>query len=243
MSPATRSELQKLRTTRSLWLVPTVGAAVLVLAAAAFITKGSEADVGTRLSDYGPLRFGATNVGLLLIVFGIRLFGDEAHHRTMASTFLATPRRSRVLAAKAAVAAAVVAAFCAVVVIAVLAVTAAGVRSRDLDMTFDLAATAGLVGRGAAVMMLLVLLGLAVGTAVGNRSLALVGTIVWFALGETVVGGVLDIARFLPGAVADEVVSGGSGDGLGPVAAAATLVAYVAVGFAVAVVALRRDVA
>ena len=243
MSPATCSELRKLRTTRSLWLVPTVGAAVLVLAAAVFITKGPEADIGMRLSEYGPLRFGATNVGLLLIVFGIRLFGDEAHHRTLASTFLATPRRPRVLAAKAAVAMAVVAAFCAVVDIAVLAVTAAGVRSRDLDMTFDLAATAGLIGRGAAVMVLLSLLGLAVGTAVRNRSVALVGTLVWFAFGETVVGGVFHIARFLPGAVADEVVAGGTSDGLGPFAAAAALLAYVAVGCAVAVAALRRDVA
>jgi hypothetical protein len=243
MTGAARSELRKLLATRSLWLVPAGGAAVLVLVAGVFASQAAPADIGDRLSDYGPLRFGAGNIGLLLMLFGIRLFGDETHHRTLASTYLATPRRSHVLAAKAATAVAVVLAFCAVVDVGVLGVTAVALGPRDLDMTLDIGATAGLIGRGAVAMSLLVLLGVAAGAAVRNRSVALVGLVVWFALGEEVAGGLLHIDRFLPGAVADELVAGGRAHGLGVVAASAALVAYVAVAASVARFALRRDVA
>ena len=63
MTGAARSELRKLLATRSLWLLPVGGAAVVLLAAAVFASQAAPADIGDRLSDYGPLRFGAGNIG------------------------------------------------------------------------------------------------------------------------------------------------------------------------------------
>ena len=85
MNPILRSELRKLRFTRSLSALPLAGIAISVVAATVLITSFKAPDIASRLSDHGPLRFGPTNVGLLLLLFGVRLFTDETNHRTLAS--------------------------------------------------------------------------------------------------------------------------------------------------------------
>lgn len=237
-----RSELRKLRFTRSLLAIVIGGVAISVLAAFVLMTWIDAREIATTLSEHGPLRFGATNVGLILLVFGIRLFGDETHHRTITPTFLATPDRRAVLVAKTLVAAGVAIVVCLVIWVAVLAVTAAGVAGRDLDMTVDAGATAALFVRVTSAMALISMLAVALAAASRNRTAALVGGIVWLALVEDVVGGLLRIHEYLPFATVGSLVAGGTADGLGTAASAAVLAGWTALLFVVATASLRRDV-
>lgn len=238
MSATFRAELRKLRYTRSLLAVPLAGLIVSVAAATVLMAWIESSAISDRLSDHGPLRFGATNLGLVVFVFGARLFADETHHHTYTSTLLAQPRRSRVLLAKSVIAAGASLALTLAVWALVLPVTAAGVAGRDLTMVVDVSATLALLGRAAAAMVLIALLAVAVAVAIGNRTVALVAGIVWIALVEDIAGAVLRNPELLPADAVDRLVAGTS-----PIAAAAVLAGWTALAHLVAVVSLRRDVA
>jgi hypothetical protein len=242
MNDILRAELRKLRYTRSLWAIPAAGVLISVLAATVLVTSFKATEIASRLSDHGPLRFGATNLGLLLLLFGVRAFADETHHQTLPSTFVSTPARRAVLAGKAMVAAAVALATCVVIYAAVLVVTVLAVERRDLEMTFDVAETAALFGRVTFAMVLLTLLGVGVAAAIRNRTVALIGCALWLALGENLVGSLFRIPKLVPGAVVRGVVSGTSPDSLSAAPAAALLTAFVVVAFAAASSSLHRDV-
>ena len=244
MSTTWRAEVRKLRYTRSLWAVPVIGALVSVLGAGLLISFFKAADLADRLSEHGPLRFGPTNTGLILAVRAIRIVGDEDHHQTLPATYIATPDRLRVLAAKAAVTTAATVAFCVAVLGVVLGITLVGIGVRDLPMTIDAGATAGLFARATLAMSLMALLGVALATAIRNRTIAIVGALLWLILIEDLVGSLLKVPELMPGATVQALVSADGGpDALAAGPAAALLTAFVAAVFAVAAITVRRDVA
>ena len=243
MNATLRAELRKLTRTRSLLAVPVAGLVVAALGTVVVLSAGKAAEMPERLSEFGPLRFGPTNFGLLLVVFGVRLFADESQHHTLTSTLIRTPARRRVLAAKVAVAVAVAAVFCALVYAVVIPLTLVGLSMRDLTMTFDVGPSAALFGRVVLAVVLLAALGVAVGTAVRNRTVALVGVIVWFALAEDLVAALLRIERFLPSAAMRSLVSAGPAAPTSALVGALLLLAFVVAALAIADISLRRDVA
>jgi ABC-2 type transport system permease protein len=243
MSTAGRAEVRKLRHTRSLWVVPVIGALLSTVGAGLFIAFLPLDELGERLSEHGPLRFGPTNTGLVLAILAIRIVGDEDHHGTLPATYVDTPDRLRVFAAKAAVATATTVAFCVAVLAAVVAITLVGIEARDLPMEVDAGATAALAARTTLAMSLLALLGVAVATAVRNRTVVIVGVLLWLVLLEDLVGALAKIPELLPGAAVQALVSGGGGpEALAPGAAAAVLGGFVAATSVAASVAVRRDV-
>ncbi|MEY2399195.1 MAG: type transport system permease protein [Actinomycetota bacterium] len=243
MTAALRSELRKARFTRSLWALPAAGLAVAIIGSLLLVTAGKASEMPTRLSQFGPLRFGPTNFGLLLLVVGVRVFADETQHHTLSSTFIRTPNRQRVTAAKAVVAAGIALLFCVVTDIATIAITAAGLSARNLPMVYDTGASALMLARVLVAMVLLALIGLGVGAGLRNRSVAMVATILWFALGESLVGGLLHITRYLPGPAVSGLVSNtATPDHLAAAASALLLVAYALAAGATAYVAVRHDV-
>ena len=242
MNPILRSELRKLRFTRSLSALPLAGIAISVVAATVLITSFKAPDIASRLSDHGPLRFGPTNVGLLLLLFGVRLFTDETNHRTLASTFITTPDRWSVLVAKAVTAVGTAVATCTAIYAVVVPVTLVAVDRRGLPMTVDAAATLALFGRVTLAMTLMALFGLAVGAAVRNRAVALVACIVWLAFAENLLGGLLRIPKLLPGALVSGLVAGSGHDALSALPSAVVLTGVVTAAVATARLTLGRDV-
>lgn len=242
MTGAVRAELRKLRTSRSLVAIPVVAVAVSVAAATVLVTALDESEIAARLSDHGPLRFGPTNVGLLLLLFGVRVFADEPHHRTLASTYLSTPDRKAVLRAKAVVTAGASVATCIAIDVLVLPITLIALDRRGIPMSVDVAATAALLGRATLAMTLVAVLGLAVGALARNRTAALVGCTAWLALVEDLVGALLRIRELVPGALVRGLVSGAGPDTVGAVPAACLLVALVVTAAGGAAVLSRRDV-
>lgn len=113
MSALVRSELRKYLSTRMAWGMPLAmflsGLAMAGLTAA-FTLYGSvamgaaELDLREALPNLALARMvytgGITFGYLLTLVLGVLSMGQEARHRTATGTFLAAPRRSRVVLAK-----------------------------------------------------------------------------------------------------------------------------------------------
>jgi hypothetical protein len=224
-----------------LWAVPAAGLAVAVVGNALLVAFGKQSDIARELSHYSPLRFGPTNFGLLLVVFGVRLFADETQHRTLAGTFIRNPRRGEVFVAKGTVGAAVSVAFCLAVYAVVVPTTLIGVAIRNLPFRIDAFDTVALFGRVVVAMVLLSVLGVALGGLLRNRTVALVAVLVWFALAEDLIGALLHAKRFLPSSAVSSLVAG-TGGSVSAAAAAALLLAVTGACVLAAAVALGRDV-
>jgi ABC-type transport system involved in multi-copper enzyme maturation permease subunit len=98
MTRLVKSEILKLRTTRTFWglVIVTAGLVVLVtvLTLALDSHLSSEEDVRSLLSTAGI-------TGLFMLILGVVFSAGEYRHGTIASTLLVTPTRTRVVVAKA----------------------------------------------------------------------------------------------------------------------------------------------
>jgi ABC-type transport system involved in multi-copper enzyme maturation permease subunit len=193
-----RAELLKIRTVRSWWAY-LIGILLLVGIAVAGDT-GSNPQQHDRLDFQVGLVESAGFAALLVLILGIVLVTNEFRHGTVTPTFLAAPVRERVLASKA-VAATLVAllfALFALFIVAAIAVPWLSIVDADLHL-FD-----GEIGERALQtvlsFVLWALLGIAIGTVVQSQVAALVGTLVWAFLGETLLWGLFSLLD-LDGAV------------------------------------------
>ena len=192
MTAIVRSELLKIRTTRGWW------AYLLVLVG--LVGIGTAAEVGSRsVDERRGLDFQLALVdligitSLLAIILGITMVTTEFRHGTITPTLLATPGRERVLAAKAiaGVLVAVLFAVLAILVVVVVASIWTGIDGGQLALTDrDVVERAGKTLLG---VVLWLLLGIAIGSVVHSQVTALVGTLVWLFLVETLLVGLLGL--------------------------------------------------
>ena len=218
MTALVRSELLKVRTTRGWW------AYLIVLVA--LVGIGTAAEVGSRsLAERSGLDFQLALVdlvgiaSLLAIILGITMVTTEFRHGTITPTVLATPSRERVLAGKAVAGVLIALLFAVLAFVVVLAVAAVwtSIDGGELDLlNSDVADRAARTILG---VVLWLLLGLAIGSVVHNQVAALVGTLLWLFLVETLLVGLfslLDIdavAEYLPFHALDGA-DGSGGDNL-----------------------------
>lgn len=123
-------------------------------------------------------------VGMLLIAVGVLSTAGEWTHRTVQTTFLTVPRRSRVLAAKYAGMALLGAAIATVVVGSVYAVAAVGAEP-GFSWQGAVPAAVATVATGA----VLTVVGAGIGAAVANAPAALTGTYLVLLVGMTILNG------------------------------------------------------
>jgi ABC-2 type transport system permease protein len=167
-------EIRKSLSTRS-GVALTGAAAILPAAAVGLMLALHDAppNAATMLALLGTL------VGMLLIAVGVLSTAGEWTHGTVQTTFLAVPRRGRVLAAKYAGMAVLGAAISAVVVGTTYAVAAVGT---DFSWAGAGVAAVATIGAGAA----LTVVGAGIGAALGNAPAALTGTYLVLLVGMTV---------------------------------------------------------
>ena len=218
MTALVRSELLKVRTTRGWW------AYLIVLVG--LVGIGTAAEVGSRSVDERSgldFQFALVDLvgiaSLLAIILGITIVTTEFRHGTITPTLLATPGRGRVLAGKA-IAGVLVAAFFAVLAFAVIAAVASvwvSIDGGDLQL-----ADSEVAERAAKTLLgviLWLLMGAAIGSVVHNQVSALVGSLLWLFLVETLLVGLfslLDVeglAEYLPFHAIDGA-DGSGGDNL-----------------------------
>jgi len=230
------AEWLKLRTTRLLvGIVP--AAVILSLASQAGVVLSAD-DAALETTETIRRAFAVTGAGaILVLVLGIIISAGEYRHGTASDTFLTTPRRHLVLAAKLTVGAGVgvatgaaISASC--VGLAALVYTARGAAFPIGDGEVWLT-LAGVV----AYTTLFAVVGVAFGSMVRNQTVAVAGALAWFGVIEhTLVNLVPDLGRWLPFAAGEAIVRAPLDDLLSPLAGAAVLTAY---GAAIALAGIR----
>lgn len=245
------SELVKLRTIRTSYLL-LLGTAVLsAIAAAGFVGSGSV----DRVDDDPALSLGqAASFGTLFVtVLGILLVTNEYRHGTIMTTFLAEPRRVRVFVAKLAAAAIVGLVFALTALAAAAAVALPWLAARGESLQLDGQALEA-VGRSLLAFSLTAAIAAAVGTIVQSQVGAIVGWFVWILVVEslvTVLAGLLltevgdpdPVSRFLPGSSLGGIVGGEGNEFVLRGGSAALLAVGYAIGLSVlgALAITRRD--
>lgn len=218
MTALVSSELLKVRTVRSWWAYVGVVVLVSAISVAASIGAGDPGARGTvefqrGLADTIGI---ATLIGLLL---GITIVTSEFRHGTVTPTFLVMPVRERVLAAKAATAGIVALALALLSLAVAAAVSTVWLSAIGADLHLASGELGRAVGQQLLVTLLWALVGVAVGSAVHGQVAALVGTLVWIFLVETVLAGLLAVLEldglvgYLPFRALD-AADGGAGEGL-----------------------------
>ena len=218
MSAFVRSELLKIRTTRAWWAYLIV---IVLLTAVAIAGEIGAAENANR-SNLGFQVGLVDTVGiavLLAIILGITIITTEFRHGTVTPTFLATPHREQVIAAKAIAGVIVAIGFALLSLLVVAAVALPWLAILDAQTHLGDGEIWTRVAQQFLSAVLWVLIGVAIGAVVHSQVAALVGTLVWIFLGETLlVGlfGLLDVdgaAAYLPFHALD-AADGSGGEGL-----------------------------
>jgi ABC-2 type transport system permease protein len=243
MTALLKAELLKLRTTRGIyWYL----GALVVLTGFAAAAQASDTTVFQR-EDPGfqrDLVSQSVTAPLLALLVGIVSATVEWRHGTITRTFLVTPRRWRVLAAKGMHASAVGVTLAAIGVGVALAVAIPILSNDDVSFTLD----AALLERIAEIALASALwgaLGVGLGALVQNQTGAVVGAVIFLTLVESLVAALLDwadlhwISDILPRHALDALA--GHEAGLSPGAGGAVGLAYVVAFAAAAWLRIRRQ--
>jgi hypothetical protein len=185
---------------------------------------------------------------LFAALVGAMSITSEVRHGTIRPTFLVTPRRGRVVAAKVWASTLIGAGFGALASALAAGVGTVALRARGIDVQLDGGDYALLLAGGTAAAALWAAIGVGLGAVVRNQVPTLVGICAWLLFVEgLLVGDVADIAevgRFAPGALGEALSGQNPGTLLAP-AVSALLLAMYAAAFAMAgwLATTRRDVA
>lgn len=201
------AELRKLVTTR-LWLWLLLGAMALTALYASLLIGFSEhpetrtAPLTTREGQQTLLAVASGGANTLVAVLAAIGITGEFRHRTATATFLATPHRGRVVAAKLATYAVVgaVYAIACLVVVTVIAVPWLDAKGIDLDLLAN-----GLPGTAAGVVAdtaIFGLIGVGLGALLRNQVATVVGLLVYRFVAEPILTGIPALdgwTGYLPG--------------------------------------------
>ncbi len=225
------AEWLKLRTTRLLYgMIP--AAVAISFASVAGAVLSADSGRGELESTDGIRRtLSVTGTGaIVVLVTGILIAAGEYRHGTAADTFLTTPQRHRVLAAKLVVGAGVGLASGALTSLACIGIAGFLYNVKGATFPFD-DGVVWLTLAGALVYTaLFAILGVALGSLLRNQVLAVAGALAWLAVIEhTLVNLVPEIGRWLPAAAGQAIVRTPLDGLLSPLAGVVLLAAYGAV--------------
>ncbi|MGY1693355.1 MULTISPECIES: ABC transporter permease [unclassified Geodermatophilus] len=217
MTALVRAEWTKLLTTR-VWIGLVLGACVMAGGFAALFTglAGAEQNGGqpglpaVGTPQYEEIVFSvAANASVFLLILGIIGMTQEYRHRTATPTFLTTPRRGRVVAAKllAYAAAAVPVALLVLAVDVVVVLLYAGARGAAPSLDGDNLRTLGAAGL---VLVVFAVIGVGIGALLRNQVGAIVGSLVYLYVVEPIIssiGAIQGAYKWLPGGAVQAITS------------------------------------
>src|SRR5215216_4329130 len=134
MTSPIANELHKLRTIRGPWLLLAAGPVLVIVGVAGEVAGGADL-TQPRTASHAVAHAGV--MSLLTLIFGITAVAGEYRHQTITDTYLATPRRGRVIAAKFAVYTAVAAIFGLMLAVTAVMATAVAITANggSLDLS------------------------------------------------------------------------------------------------------------
>jgi ABC-type transport system involved in multi-copper enzyme maturation permease subunit len=215
MTRLVKAELLKLRTTRTartLLALAAAGTAALVALVLLLAGRPGQPELGADALRQLVL-VPAQPLTLAALVLGILGMAGEFRHGTATSTFLVTPVRGRVVAAKLAAAAATGLAMALVASAAVFAVGLPWLKAKGIEVTV---ADAGLLARVAglaAAVALFAVLGVGLAALLRNQVAAMIVGLLWWSQGvERILVAVLHqpgLERWLPRGAASALTAPG----------------------------------
>ena len=226
-----RAEFTKLATTRVVYGMAAVMAAFAVLTVVAGMAYAGQ-EGNPSLSADSLAMFVAAPVTLLsgaALLLGILGMTGEFRHQTVTQTFLVTPKRGRVVAAKL-VAYPLAGIALALVTLAVTAAVAAGwLAAKGITPSLADARLARIVGVALLGAGLCALVGVGIGALVRNQVAALVGTLVWVLIIEGLLMSLVNapsLGKWLPSAAAAAAITSPGGAHLSRLGGTLLLAAY-----------------
>jgi ABC-2 type transport system permease protein len=213
-----RSELLKIRTTRSWWAYLIVIVLLTGIGVAGEIGSSESANRSTLSFQLGLIDTVGIAV-LFAIILGITIITNEFRHGTVTPTFLVEPHRERVILSKAIAAVVVAIGFALLSLVVLAAVAIPWLTIVDAQLQFGDAEFVTRTGEQILSAVLWALMGVAIGTAVHSQVAALVGTLMWIFLVENLLVGLLGlvdadgVAEYLPFHALD-AADGTGGDNL-----------------------------
>lgn len=253
MTRLIRVELLKLRTMRLTWGLLAAAAGIAAVFAVLNATRDKEAALNTASGLNTQVLVGVWAL-LLSLIFGVIVSSSEFRHSTATLTYLATPRRNRVLVAKTLAAACGGAAFGLAGGVIATGIGLIFVAARGYHLALGAATLSRYLVGYIVAAALLAAIGCAVGSLIRSQVAAIIGVFVWAMIIESVLGGLFHAVRaYLPYAAATTLAGArvgysmfqsGTGASAGtslPFAAAAALLAGLAILFCA--VAARTTVA
>ena len=250
MTALVRAEVRKLTTTR-LWLwMLVLGLAMVGGTTSAAIGFAEPGPLGLDTAAGQRTVFAQATATLVVVgILGIIAVTGEFAHQTATPTFLATPRRGRVVVAKLVTYAVAGLGYAAACTVVLLAVALPWLAAKHVDIVLsgtDLARTLGGVGIEVA---LYAVLGVAVGCLMRNQIAAIVGFVVYVFVVGPILSGVeatSKVAQYLPyqagnalGRLTSSVDASMLGQAAGGLVLLAWALAFAALGTHVAI---RRDI-
>jgi ABC-2 type transport system permease protein len=238
-----RSELLKQRSTPTTLLLFLAMFGLVAFAVAMHVLALGEEQLGTRSHQLEVFQVG-TRAGMLFAgLAGAIALTAEIRYGTIRPTFLVTPRRGPVLAAKLAVSGLVGIVFGLLAELLMAAAATVAFTARGIENELTGGDYLQLLTGGAAAAALWAAAGVGVGALVRNQVGALIGLCAWMFVVESVTEGfVPEAGRFLPGGVG--LALAGNTEELSAAVGALLLALYAAVASAAGWLAIvRRDIA
>jgi hypothetical protein len=211
-----KAEWRKLRSMLQTWIVAgsaialTVFFLVLFLIIVTVSPDDAETGIPPLDTDEGvrTLLNQGTTVLAFVLVLGTLLVTSEYRHQTITSTFLAEPRRGRVVAAKFMVGGAIGFVMSVVTIALVVGIVLIWLAAIDVSIS-DIGNLVVLPAFGTVVAGIgYALLGVAVGALLRNQIAALVGGLVWVSVIDPIVGAVLPgVGKYTPGGAASALTN------------------------------------
>ena len=237
------SELRKMRSTRTNLglLAGMVALTLLTVLINGFVLSATE----LRGHDNQHLLLSAGTSGALFAsLIGVMAITSEFRHGTIRSTFLVTPDRSRVIAAKVVASLLMGIVFGLVAIGLSFGVGYAILTGRGIDFALDAGHVVLLVLGTVLMTALWAAMGVGIGAVVRNQVFAVIGVIVWAFFVDNLIRALLpDAGRFTPVGASDSVTAGFADYLLAPALGALLLAAYALVFIAAgAMLVARRDV-
>ena len=237
------SELRKMRSTRTNLglLTGMIALTLLTVLINGFVLSMAE----LRSHDNQHLLLSAGTSGALFAsLIGVMAITSEFLHGTIRSTFLVTPDRSRVIAAKVVASLLMGVVFGLVAIGLSFGVGYAILSGRGIDFALDTGHVALLVLGTVFMTALWAAMGVGIGAVVRNQVFAVIGVIVWAFFVDNLIRALLpDAGRFTPVGASDAVTAGFADYLLAPALGALLLAVYAMVFVAAgAVLVARRDV-
>jgi len=184
---------------------------------------------------------------LFAALLGALSFTSETRHGTIRPTFLISPKRGRVVAAKLWTSAFIGGGFGFTASALATSVGTAALRARGIDIRLDAGDYTLLLGGAAVAAALWAAIGVALGAIIRNQVPTLIGMCAWILFVEGLlvgdVAGIADVGRFAPGAAAAAITGQDPGTLVAPAIGVLLLALYVTAATMAGLMATRaRDV-